>query len=65
MKKQIALQIALEALHEIVRRAPEEEPEYSDWGGDTEDAEVWGQSAGLWEAAQIARAAIKEVDRAL
>jgi hypothetical protein len=46
------------ALREIIRRAPDQEPEYQEWGGDTEDAETWGQSAGLWEAAQIARAAL-------
>jgi hypothetical protein len=47
------------ALLEIIERAPETEPEYEDWGGDTEDAETWGQSAGLWEAAEIARGALR------
>jgi hypothetical protein len=47
------------ALREIIRRAPDQEPEYQDWGGDTEDAETWGQSAGLWEAAEIAREALR------
>lgn len=49
-----------DALREIIRRAPATEPEYDDWGGDTEDAETWGQSAGLWEAAQIAREALRK-----
>lgn len=33
------------------------EPEYQVWG-DTEEAEIWGQEHGRWEAAQIARKAL-------
>lgn len=46
------------ALEEIDQMAPIMEPEYDDWGGDTEAAENYGHESGLWDAGQIARAAL-------
>lgn len=51
---------ALEALEDIWRDAPEEEPKYDDWGGDTERAERWGQEHEHWRLARIARSAVPE-----
>lgn len=46
------------ALEEIDQMAPVMEPEYDDWGGDTEAAENYGRESGLWDAGQIARVAL-------
>ena len=46
------------AAREVIALAPAKEPEYQDWGGDTEGAETWGIATGLWEAAQRLRAAL-------
>lgn len=51
------------ALKEIVRDAPETEPVYDDWGGDTERAENWGGAQEHWRCAQIARKALEQADR--
>ena len=48
----------LACLREIVRDAPETEPEYGDWGGDTERAERWGSAQEHWRLAELARAAL-------
>ena len=48
----------LACLREIVRDAPETEPEYGDWGGDTECAERWGSAQEHWRLAELARAAL-------
>ena len=49
-----------DAARAVVASAPEVEPEYEDWGGDTERAEVWGGLHGLWEAANALRAALED-----
>lgn len=46
------------ALTEIGINAPAEEPEYDDWGGDTERAEQWGMNEAWWVAGGIARRAL-------
>jgi hypothetical protein len=46
------------ALGRIAADAPESEPEYDDWGGDTERAETWGGDQEHWRLAQIAREAL-------
>jgi hypothetical protein len=46
------------ALRQIADSAPDEEPEYHSWGGDTEAAEHWGCLYGRWEASLIARDAL-------
>lgn len=51
--------LAVEALRRIAEDAPNEEPEYGDWGGDTERAEQWGLRAAAWKAGQIARKALE------
>ena len=48
----------LACLREIVRDAPETEPEYGDWGGDTERAERWGGDWEHWRLAELARAVL-------
>ena len=53
-----------DAAREVVALAPEVEPEYEDWGGDSESAEVWGGLHGLWEAAAALRAALGPEDPA-
>ncbi len=45
----------LACLREIVRDAPEMEPEYDSWGGDTERAERWGGDWEHWRLAELAR----------
>ena len=42
-------------LQQILQDAPELEPEYKDWGGDTERAEIWGGMQTHWEIAEIVR----------
>jgi hypothetical protein len=51
-----------EALEEIATEGPTEEPAYEDWGGSTEKAEKYGIDLGMWVAAEIARAALKDED---
>lgn len=48
------------ALIEIVNMAPEEEPDVEDYD-DTESASSRGIEVGHWEAAEIARKALKEI----
>lgn len=52
----------LEALEAIADGAVDEEPQYEDWGGDTERAEIWAGDHEHYRCAQIARAAIALVD---
>ena len=47
-------------LQEVIRGAPEAEPEYKDWGGDTERAEIWGGTQEHWRIAEIVRKALGE-----
>ena len=54
----------LACLREIVRDAPETEPEYGDWGGDTERAERWGSAQEHWRLAELARAALAKAQEA-
>ena len=48
----------LRALKKVMQGAPPTEPDYQDWGGDTERAENYGAAQEHWRIAQIARAAI-------
>ena len=48
----------LAVLEAVLLGAPPTEPEYQDWGGDTERAENYGAAQEHWRLAQIARAAI-------
>ncbi len=52
------VEVLVTALEKIAADAPLEEPEYEDWGGDTEEAERWGMEHGAWTAAQTARRAL-------
>ena len=52
----------LACLREIVRDAPETEPEYGDWGGDTERAERWGSAQEHWRLAELARASLAKAE---
>ena len=52
----------LACLREIVRDAPESEPEHGDWGGDTERAERWGSAQEHWRLAELARAVLAETE---
>ncbi len=51
----------LACLREIVRDAPETEPEYDSWGGDTERAERWGGDWEHWRLAELARVVLAGV----
>lgn len=48
------------ALEKIAAAGPTEGPDYEDWGGSTEAAAGYGVELGLYQAAEIARAALKE-----
>jgi hypothetical protein len=48
---------------ETIAALQTEEPEYEEWGGDTEEAEQWGIAAGQFAAAEIARKAIKGAEK--
>jgi hypothetical protein len=48
------------ALRQIIRQAPSSQPEYEEWGGDTEKAEGWGQEQGWWQASQVARSGLDD-----
>ena len=47
-----------DALRKIIKDAPEDEPVYDEWEGDTKKAELWGLAHAAWEAAEIARKAL-------
>lgn len=52
---------AFNAMRDALRRISAlqtREPDYDDWGGDTEEAETWGIEAGRFEAAKIARSVL-------
>lgn len=55
--------ILRDALEKIASEAPIEEPEYDDWGGDTEDAERWGLAAGAYPLGVIAREALEALEQ--
>lgn len=52
-----------DALRKIIADAPEAEPEYGDWGGDTERAETWGSEHEEWRIAQLIRRALEAEPR--
>lgn len=49
----------LTILRELDAETPDEAPEYDEWGGDTEDAEKWGLSAGAYEVVSRFRPALR------
>jgi hypothetical protein len=64
VRAEIAVARLKVALAFIASGAPTEEPEYGDWGGDTERAETWGGEQEHWRLAQIARTALAVVEGA-
>jgi hypothetical protein len=64
VRAEVAVSRLKVALALIMSDAPTTEPEYDDWGGDTERAETWGGEQEHWRLAQIARDALAVVEGA-
>lgn len=54
---------AIAQMLKALRAAPTTEPEYEDWGGDTEQAEMYGLAAGAYEVAINVRPGVREFVR--